>query len=141
MIDTATAPYGALLLRLTLGLALIAHGLLKVIVFTIPGTVGYFESIGYPGVLAYPIIVGEVGLGALLVLGLYVRIAALAAVPILIGATIEHLANGWVFTAPGGGWEYPVFWTLALIVQALVGPGAWALRPPGAGRAANAATA
>ena len=40
MIDTKTAPYGALLLRVSLGVMFIAHSLyLKVMVFTIPGTV------------------------------------------------------------------------------------------------------
>ena len=43
MIDTRTAPYAALLLRVSLGAMLLAHGLLlKVFTFTIPGTVGYF---------------------------------------------------------------------------------------------------
>ena len=37
MIDIATGPYGALILRLSLGIMFVAHGMLKVRVFTIPG--------------------------------------------------------------------------------------------------------
>lgn len=127
-----TAPYGAFVLRLTTGLALVAHGLLKLLVFTPAGTVQYFESIGYPGAVAWAVIAGEIGLGTLLALGLFTRAAALAALPILIGATLQHVANGWVFSNSGGGWEYPAFWTLILVSVALLGPGAFALRLPGA---------
>lgn len=130
MTNDQLAPWGAFVLRIGLGFALIAHGLLKILVFTIPGTVGFFESIGYPGALAYLVIAGELGLGALLVAGLYVRAAALATLPIMIGAALVHLPNGWVFSNQGGGWEYPVFWAVALVAQALLGPGALALRGP-----------
>ena len=41
--------YAAFILRISLGLMFIAHGLLKVVVFTLPGTVGFFESVGFPG--------------------------------------------------------------------------------------------
>ena len=45
MIDTRTAPYAALLLRVSLGSLFLAHGLLlKVFTFTIPGTVGFFQA-------------------------------------------------------------------------------------------------
>lgn len=127
---TKTAPYGALLLRLTLGVALIAHGLLKVLVFTVPGTVAFFESIGYPGALAYLVIAAELGGGAALIAGVYVRAVALALVPVLIGATLQHLPAGWLFSNEGGGYEFPLFWTATLLVQALVGAGAHALRLP-----------
>ena len=64
MIDTRTAPYAALLLRISLGVLLLAHGLLlKVLTFTVPGTVGFFQSIGYPGYFAYLVIAGEIGAG------------------------------------------------------------------------------
>ena len=74
MIDNRTAPYAALLLRVSLGILLLAHGLLlKVFTFTIPGTVGFFESIGFPGFLAYLVILGEIGGGIALILGLRTR--------------------------------------------------------------------
>ena len=130
MIDQRTAPYAALLLRVSLGVMFVAHGLLlKVFTFTVPGTVGYFESLGYPGFFAYLVILGEVGGGLALILGTWTRTVSLLLLPIMIGATLQHVGAGWTFSNPGGGWEFPVFWTVALVVQALLGSGAWAFRP------------
>ena len=130
MIDHRTAPYGALLLRVSLGAMFLAHGLLlKVMTFGVTGTVGFFESIGYPGFFAYLVILGEIAGGVALILGIMPRLVALALVPIMLGATLQHIGNGWLFSAQGGGWEFPVFWTAALLVQALVGDGAHALVP------------
>ena len=128
MINTNTAPYAALLLRLSLGVMFIAHALLKLVVFTLPGTVQFFETLGYPGFLAYVVFGAELVGGALLMLGVYTRRVALALIPILIGAALVHVPNGWVFSAPNGGWEYPVFLVIASVVQALLGDGARALR-------------
>ena len=119
---------GALLLRLGLGSMFIAHALLKIFVFTLPGTAQFFESLGLPAALGYVTIAAELGGGVLLVLGVYTRYVALALVPILLGATWAHLGNGWFFSAPNGGWEYPAFLTLAAIVQYLIGDGAFALQ-------------
>lgn len=128
MIDSRTAPYAALLLRLSLGVMFLAHGLLKVLVFTLPGTVQFFESVGFPGFLAYVVVAAELGAGVLLILGLLTRLVALASVPLLLGAASVHFGNGWLFSAPNGGWEYPVFLVIAVLVQALLGDGAYALK-------------
>jgi putative oxidoreductase len=119
------AAYGAAVLRLTLGAALLAHGLyLKVFVFTMAGTVQFFEGIGLPGALAWAVMLLESVGGIALLLGVGVRVVALALVPVLVGAAWAHWDSGWLFENPGGGWEYPAFWSLALIAQALLGPGA-----------------
>jgi putative oxidoreductase len=102
--------------------------LLKVFTFTIPGTVAYFQSVGYPGFFAYLVIAGEIGGGLALLLGIWTRPISLLLLPIMIGATLQHVGGGWLFTNQGGGWEFPVFWTAALVVQALLGDGAFALR-------------
>jgi putative oxidoreductase len=128
MIDSRTAPYAALVLRLSLGLMFIAHALLKLLVFTLPGTAGYFESLGLPGALATVVFAAELAGGALLVLGVQTRIVALALLPVLLGATWAHAGNGWLFSAPNGGWEYPLFLSAAAAVQALLGDGAFALK-------------
>lgn len=131
MIDSRTAPYAALLLRVALGALFLAHGfLLKVLTFGVAGTVGYFESIGYPGFFAYLVILGEVGGGLLLIAGVFTRWIALALLPIMIGATLQHVGNGWMFASANGGWEFPAFWTVMLAAQALLGNGAFALTLP-----------
>ena len=128
MIDHRTAEYGALVLRVALGLAALAHGLLKVFVFTPAGTVGFFESLGYPAVLAWAVMAIEIVGGIALILGFYARVVALVQIPVLLGAALVHLPNGWLFANANGGWEYPVFWAAALAALVLIGPGAHALR-------------
>lgn len=115
--------YAALLLRVALGVMFVAHGLLKVLVFTLPGTVGFFESVGFPGWTAYIVTAAEIGGGALLLAGIATRAISLALIPTLLGATWVHIGNGWVFSNANGGWEYPAFLTVTLVVQALLGPG------------------
>ncbi len=127
MIESPTAPYAALVLRLSLGVMFVAHALLKLVVFTLPGTVQFFQSMGLPGPLAYAVFAAELIGGGLLIAGVGTRWVSLALVPVLLGATWAHIGNGWVFSAPQGGWEYPAFLTVATIVQALLGNGAYAL--------------
>lgn len=115
------------ILRASLGLILLSHGLLKVFVFTIPGTVGFFESLGLPAIIAYLTIFGEVVGGAALLAGLYTRLTSLLSVPILLGASWAHLGNGWVFSNQGGGWEFPVLLVVLAIIIALQGPGRFVL--------------
>ena len=127
MIDSRTAPWAALVLRVTLGVMFIAHALLKYAVFTLPGTAKFFESLGLPGPLAYVVFWAELIGGALILAGIYSRWVAAALIPILLGAAWAHAGNGWVFSAPNGGWEYPVFLAAAAAVQALLGDGRYAL--------------
>ncbi len=129
MIDTRTAPYAALALRLSLGVMFLAHGLTKLLVFTLPGTAGFFAKVGFPAWMAYPVTGAEIIGGVLLIIGIYPRLVAAALLPVLIGATTVHLGNGWSFSSPNGGWEYPVFLIAAAIVQVLLGDGALALKP------------
>ncbi|HEY8881310.1 MAG TPA: DoxX family protein [Roseateles sp.] len=119
---------GLLLLRLSLGLMYLAHAGLKLFVFTLPGTAQFFAGQGLPGDLAYAVFAAEAIGGAMLLLGVYPRQVALALVPILLGAAWVHAPNGWVFTAPGGGWEYPVFLAAMSVVLWLAGDGAAALK-------------
>lgn len=128
MIDSRTAPYGALLLRVALGGLFLAHASLKLFVFTPAGTARFFGSIGLPPELAYVVMTAEILAGIALVLGIYTRWVALAAIPILLGAIVTvHGTAGFFFNNPQGGWEYPAFWSVALAVQALLGDGNYAL--------------
>lgn len=128
--EAALAAYGALGLRVAIGLLFMAHGAIKLFVFTPAGTVGFFASLGLPAILAHATIWFEILGGLALVLGVYTRVLALAFVPVLLGALfLAHGDKGFLFSAPGGGWEFPAFWTAALFVQALIGDGAFALKP------------
>lgn len=128
MTDTRTAPYAALLLRVALGIMFLAHGLTKLFVFTPAGTAKFFASVGFAGWLAYPIIAFEIFAGVLLILGVFPRwVAVVAAVELFVASTV-HFGNGWSFTNPNGGWEYPVFLAVAAAVLALIGDGAYALK-------------
>lgn len=126
--STSSANYGAFLTRITLGSILLAHGALKVFVFTIPGTVGFFEGLGLPAIVAYLTIFGEVAGGTALILGVYPRLVALLSLPILVGAAWVHLGNGWLFSNEGGGWEFPLLLTVLAVVVAIQGAGSFAIR-------------
>jgi putative oxidoreductase len=128
MIDPRTAPYAALALRISLGVMFVAHALLKYFVFTLPGTVQFFASLGLPAVFAYGTFAAELVGGVLLIVGWQSRWVSLSLVPILLGATWTHAGNGWLFTSANGGWEYPAFLSVAALVLALLGDGAYALR-------------
>lgn len=127
MTNTSSQEYGALLLRLALGTMFIAHAALKIFVFTLPGTAGFFAAQGFPGWTAYPVVAGELLAGIALIAGIQVRLVSLATLPILAGALAVHLPNGWVFSNPNGGWEYPVLWAIIMGALALLGNGAYAL--------------
>lgn len=133
MFDTSNAgsraDLAALVLRVSLGVMFLAHSLLlKVFVFTMPGTVQFFASIGIPGPLAYAVVAAEIIGGTLLILGVRTRMVLLALTPVMLGALWFHAGNGWVFSNKGGGWEYPVFLLIAMGVQGLLGDGAYALK-------------
>jgi len=125
---SVTTPYAALLLRLSLGGMFLAHASLKAFVFTPAGTAHFFEKVGMPGWMALPTILAETIGGLALILGFGTRVVALALTPILLGAIVTvHGANGFFFTHPGGGWEFPAFWIIALLVQSGLGDGAFAI--------------
>ena len=126
----------AVVLRTAVGVMFIAHAALKYFMFTLPGTVKFFESLGLPGPLAYLTFAAELVGGALLVAGVKTRVVAASLLPFVLGATWAHSGNGWVFTAANGGWEYPAFLTVATLVTALLGNGA--VDEMGAARGASA---
>lgn len=123
--------YGTTILRVALGTMLLTHSLyLKLVIYGFTGTVDYFTSIGLPPALALVVIITEAVAALALVVGFHSRAAALAAIPVLIGATWAHWTNGWVFSNANGGWEYPLFLTVAAAAQVLLGDGALAAGSP-----------
>jgi putative oxidoreductase len=128
--STDPRDYAAFILRVSLGVLFLAHGLMKVFVFTLPGTASFFAAQGFPAWTAYAVVFGELAIGAGLILGILVRVASIASLPILVGALAVHLPNGWVFSAPNGGWEFPALLIVLAVVQALLGAGAYAVKLP-----------
>ncbi|AXC50470.1 DoxX family protein [Paracoccus suum] len=124
----SNADLAATVLRVTLGVLFLAHAGLKLFIFTPSGTAGYFASLGLPAALAYLVMAAELFGGIALILGAYTRWVSLALVPILLGSIYApHGAAGFFFSNEGGGWEFPAFWAVTLVVQALLGDGAWSL--------------
>ena len=121
--NSFASTWGLSLLRIHFGVILLAHGWLKISVFTIAGTIGYFASLGLPSIVAYLTIFGEIAAGLALIAGIQTRLASILSVPILLGATFVHLGNGWLFSAEGGGWEFPASLTVIAIAIALMGSG------------------
>ena len=117
-----------MLLRLCLGAMFIAHALLKWRVYTIPGTIAFFKSLGLPGWFAYLSITMELTGAACLILGIWPRYVALLLIPLMIGTIVTvHGKKGWLFSNKDGGWEYPAFWAAALLALFLLGDGAGTL--------------
>ncbi|MDW8844605.1 DoxX family protein [Erwinia sp. MMLR14_017] len=130
MFDQRTTPYAALIMRLALGILFLAHFGLKFFVFTPAGTSKFFASLGLPGGLAYLTMTVELVGAIALILGVYTRVVAVVLIPVLLGAIATvHGPAGFFFTNPNGGWEFPAFWIVGLIVLALTGDGKYALKP------------
>tara|TARA_R110000751_G_scaffold3568_8_gene17105 strand:+ start:539 stop:946 length:408 start_codon:yes stop_codon:yes gene_type:complete len=130
MIDAKTAPYAALVLRGTTGLLFLTHGLTKLFVFTPAGTAGFFESLGLPGWLGIVTMILEIAGGIALILGVRTREVSAVLVPVLLGAALfAHVPNGFGWSNPNGGWEYPVMWAIVQASLALLGDGPYALYP------------
>lgn len=122
-------------LRLALALMYLSHAYFKLGMLGMAATVQFFESLGLPGWTAYATVTAELAGGMLLIAGVASGRTAIALTPILAGALWVHWGNGWVFSAPGGGWEFPAYLIALSVLQAVLGNGGWALRP----RAAQAA--
>src|SRR6187399_766835 len=124
----------ASLLRVALGVMYLTHSVvLKLFVYGLAGTAGYFESIGLPGALAYVVFAAEAVGGVLLIANVATGWVSLALIPILGGALWAHSGNGWVFSNANGGWEYPLFLIVVSVVvalQAFAAQGAAAVRHP-----------
>jgi len=119
-----TPETGAFILRVTLGAVLLAHSVyLKLMVFTLPGTAQFFDSIGLPGFMAYVVFAIEAIAGIALILGIKTRVFSALVIPVLLGATWAHSSSGWLFSNEGGGWEYPLILSIMALAQISLGDG------------------
>ncbi|HEV7919412.1 MAG TPA: DoxX family protein [Thermoanaerobaculia bacterium] len=109
-----------LALRIALGAIFLVHGLTKLFVYTPKGTAAFFAAHGFPAWLAFPVMSWEILGGLLLIIGIKARWLALAFLPILAGALLTHWPNGFMFDVPKGGWEFPAFLALTILVYAAI---------------------
>jgi putative oxidoreductase len=122
----------SLLLRIALAAMWISHGLLlKLLTFGVAGLASWLAATGLPAAMALPLIIAETLGGLLILLGWHGRWVSLALLPILLGALLIHAGNGWAFSNPNGGWEYPLFLAAMSIVHVLLGDGPLALKTEG----------
>ena len=128
MNNANNANLAALLLRVSMGILFLAHAGLKIFIFTPAGTVGFFESLGFPGPLAYLVIAAELLGGLALIAGIWTRWVSIALIPVLLGSIYAPHGAAGFFSNPNGGWEFPAFWAVALAALALLGNGAYALQ-------------
>ena len=123
--------YGALILRLVLGVIYIAHAYLALFVMGPARTIEYQRAIHVPlpEISAWYLIVAHGLGGILLILGIMVRWAALANIPVMAGALwFVHLKQGFFILSGKSGFEYVFVVLGATIAQALLGAGAFTLK-------------
>jgi putative oxidoreductase len=118
---------GLLLLRLTAGLTLAAHGAQKLFGwFGGPGleaTGQLFEMLGFLPGRCQALMAGlaETGGGLLLALGLLTPIGAAVICSVMLVAMAVHIKQG--FFAQNGGYEYTIVLAVAALSVAFTGPG------------------
>lgn len=115
---------GKLILRLTLGILILLHGIAK-LTGGVGGLAGMVTAAGLPAFVAYGVYVGEVIAPILVLLGWYSRIgAAVIAINMVFAIALAHRAE--IFTlASSGGWalELQGMFLFAAITIAIMGPG------------------
>ena len=120
-----------LLLRLILGVTMIAHGYNHIWGGgKIEGTGRWFESLGLrPGLVhAWLASLTELGAGVLLIIGLFNPVAAAGVVGVMtVAFLINHRPNGFFIFRPGEGYEYVLNLAVAGLALGALGPGRWSV--------------
>ena len=127
MSDADAVDLALLVIRVTLGAVMLAHGINHVIGGgRIAGTARWFASLGMrPGIAhAWLASVTEIGAGALLISGLLTPLGAAGVVGVMLVAwIINHRGNGFFIFRPGEGWEYVMVLTFVGVAVGALGPG------------------
>ena len=119
---------GKLILRVTLGMLLLLHGVAK-LRSGVSGMTGMLTGMGLPAELAYAVYIGEVLAPLLVIVGFYARVGALIiVVNMLFAVGLVHMNDLFVL-GDGGGWrlELQAFFLFTAVVVALIGPGRYAV--------------
>lgn len=126
-VSGSSADAALLLLRLTLGPMLFAHGYQKLFMGgRIEGTAGWFESMGMkPGkVNAWAAALTETGTGVLMTVGVLTPFAAAGMVGVMVVAWFTHRGEFFVFK---DGWEYNFVIGAVAVAVGTLGAGGWSL--------------
>lgn len=118
---------GLLILRVVLGASFLTHGIMK---FSagIAGTVGWFDSIGIPGFLAYVVAIIELVGGIAMILGIGTRIVAALFALVMIGAILmAKISVGFAGNGQMAGWELDLAFLAMSVVLFMNGSEKFAL--------------
>ena len=119
---------GKLVLRLTLGILMLLHGIAK-LRYGVGGIENMVVSQGLPAFFAYGVFVGEVMAPLLVIAGFYARIGGLImALNMVVAIALAHSSQLFSLSKTGG-WELELqgFFLLTGLVVALSGPGKFAI--------------
>ncbi|MEN1972929.1 DoxX family protein [Luteimonas sp. MJ204] len=128
MNQAAMQDLARLLLRVTLGVLILLHGITK-LRGGMSGIEGMVEAQGLPRILAYGVLVGEVLAPLMLLAGFHARIGAvLVAINMLFAIALAHMGELGQLNA-SGGWalELQGMFLGTAIAIALLGPGRYGI--------------
>jgi len=125
------ANFALLLLRLTFGLFVAAHGVNKIFGGNgLAGTTRWFAFIGmkWPAVQARIAAGTEIGTGVMFAAGFLTPLAASAIISVMVVAIVTvHAKVGFFVFKPDQGWEYCASIAIAAFAVATMGPGEWSI--------------
>ncbi|MEY2194708.1 DoxX family protein [Neobacillus sp. BF23-41] len=112
---------GALILRVTLGALFLIHGIVK-FQGGIENIVGWFESIGLPGFMAYGVALVEIVGGVALIIGLATRLVSTLFGLLMIGAILKvKLSVGLLGNGQMAGYELDLAFLAMAVYLAING--------------------
>lgn len=123
---------GKLIMRLTLGVLMLFHGIAKLgDGGSLNWIAGQLADLGLPGFFAYGVYVGEIVAPLMIMAGVYCRIgAAILILNMLFAVGLVHVAELFVRNEQGGyALELQAFYTFTALAIALTGSGRFAVRP------------
>ncbi|HYM02359.1 MAG TPA: DoxX family protein [Stellaceae bacterium] len=129
MREDRSAAYAAFVLRISLAYFFAAHLYVKFAILGVDAWWSSLEKAGYAAWVPYYTVAAEFAGAILLLLGIYSRYVALLALPVLIAVTRHWAIRKGLWFVDGGA-EFPLAWTLMLVVQAILGDGAFAVKVP-----------
>ena len=128
MLHRLDAEIGKLILRLTLGLLMLPHGIAKLF-SGVDGIQGMLASAGLPEFIAWGVFVGEIVAPVMLIVGWYARWGGLIIVINMIFAVMLAHPGDIFALNQHGAWalELQGFFLLTGVVVMFTGPGAFAI--------------